>query len=315
MSDNTSLPFENQLVPAKTSRENAEVFAKAEPLPCSDVICGSIIRVDPSLCEIYPLNGRSDTPFDPIANASLIASVRDHGQQVPVIVREFQDAGRFELIAGTRRLGAVRYLRAFDTTVTLLAEVRELTDQDAWTLAEAENSDRKDICQLERARNWGQALAHLFDGNQSALARALGVDKSVVSRLLALAALPEEILALVTRPETLNVHFAEQLAPSLNDPGRRKELLALAASFADAGVKRPPSELVRRLLLTPAEAEAFRPIPIQAGRYERQAVWQRKPNGMSQLTIRPIPEELSKEDRKALLKRLTAKITEHFERA
>ncbi|HWK65714.1 MAG TPA: ParB/RepB/Spo0J family partition protein [Rhizobiaceae bacterium] len=301
-----------------TSVENLEaVIARArELLEAGEIVPPPTrrtrMRIAPLQCDVYPLNGRTAVPFDPIANSSLIASIRDHGQQVPVIVRPGREAGRYELIAGTRRLNVVRYLSAFDNTVTLLAEVRDLTDQAAWTLAQAENADRKDISQLERARNWQLALGQLFEGNQSAFARALRVDKSVVSRMLALAALPEEIHALVARPETLNVHFAEQLAPALNDPQRRKELLALAANFTEVDKKLAPAELVRRLLMTPAEVEAFRPVPIKAGRHDRQAVWQKKPNGTSQLTIRPIPEELSKEDRRALFKDLAARIKEHL---
>lgn len=312
MTQSDLLPLDG--VDDDTRRDSKSNLETGRTLPAGFTF-GQIVRIDPALCDICPFNGRANSVFDPTVNHALIDNIRNCGQQVPVILRAASAPERLELVAGTRRLGAVRYLRAFDSRITLLAEIRDITDQEAWTIAEAENADRSDMSQLERARNWRHALEKLFGGNQTAMAQSLGVDKSVVSRMIVLADIPGAILDLVVRPDTINVHFAEQLAPSLNDPDRRRELLALASNLADAGMKLPPAELARRLLLTPAEAEAFRPVPIKVGRHERQAVWRRKPNGSSQLTIRPIPEELSKEDRKRLCSVLVAKIREHIERS
>lgn len=312
MADN-GLPFDNTPERAEPLLDDAEASApEAGSLP-DGFAYGQIARIDPALCDIFALNGRATATFDAIANESLIDDIRTHGQLVPVILRSSTSLGRFELVAGTRRLGAIRYLRAYDPQVTLLAELRGLTDQQAWSVAEAENAHRKDISDLERARNWQQALDTLFGGNQSALARSLNVDKSVVSRALTLASLPEVITALVVRPETLRMHFAEKIAPALTDEERRAAILAHAASLADNGVKLAPAELLRRLLLTGAEAEAFRPVPIKAGREDRQAVWQRKENGSSQLTIKPVPPELSREERKAFMSELSDRIRAHVE--
>lgn len=306
-------PFETTHEPAEPELDEAEVSAtEVRSLP-DGFAYGQIVRIDPARCDICALNGRATAMFDPIANKSLVDDIRTQGQLVPAILRGSITEGRFELVAGTRRLGAVQSIRAFDPEVLLLAELRDLTDQQAWSVAEAENSHRKDISDLERARNWEQALETLFGGNQSALARALNVDKSVVSRALTLATLPEIITVLVVRPETLRMHFAEKIAPALKDEERRTAILGHAANLADNGVKLAPAELLRRLLLTGAEAEAFRPVPIKAGRQERQAVWQHKENGSSHLTIKPVPPELSREERKALIKELSERIRAHVE--
>ena len=274
---------------------------------------GVIRSLDPKSCSVFNLNGREQGPFNLAKHKRLIENIREHGQQVPVIVRRSSIAGKFQLIAGTRRLRAVEYLNATERKDRqLLAEVRELSDQEAWILAQAENSERTDISTLERARNWKSALHRLFDGNQTKFANSLGVHKSLVSRMLSLANLPEEIIALVANPDTLNVHFAEQLTPRLKDPNREKDLMALAKKFTDLGLKFPPSELANRLLLTPAQAEAFRPVPIKAGYMQKQAVWQIKPNGSVLISVKRVPEELSAKDRRALVKDISAKLTQHL---
>lgn len=312
MSD-SPLPLNLAPEPDEPLRTSATAEPTRKPLP-KGLTFGQIARLDPALCDVSPFNGRDAGNFNPIANQSLIDSIRERGQQVPAIVRSGTTAGRLEVVAGTRRLGAVRYLRAMDPEFTLLAEVRDLDDQQAWSLAETENADRQDITDLERAKNWKLAVENLFGGSQSALARSLGVDKSVVSRMISLATLPEVITKLVARPEGLRAHFAEKLAPHLKDEERRSEILGIAGNLAEAGVQLAPAELIRRLVLSPADAEAFRAVSIGAGRVERQAIWQRKPNGSSQIIIKPVPPELSREERKTLLKELTERLRVHIER-
>lgn len=312
MPDTISLPLEGG---AATIHETpADALSGLAEAASAEAQVGMIARIDPALCDLCDLNPRARIPFDPATEKPLIDNIRERLQQVPVIVRPGQGAGRYDIVAGTRRYGAVRYLSLFDRDIRLLAEVRLLSDREAWVLAEAENSDRKDISEYERAKAWEKALDSLFGANQSALAKSLGVDKSVVSRMIALARLPQEIVELVTRPELLRARFAEQMSPALNDTEKRASILAYASNLAEAGQKLAPAELARRLLLSPAEAEASRPVKIAAGRQDSQAIWQRRPNGSCQLTLKPVPEELSAEERKNLLKALTAKLKEHIGR-
>ncbi|WP_298670942.1 ParB/RepB/Spo0J family partition protein [uncultured Sphingomonas sp.] len=272
---------------------------------------GQIVRVDPSICVPCSFNPRAGTAFDVGANHDLVESIRARGQQVPAIVRRGTDPNRLELVAGTRRHGAAMYLRTADPTFTLLVEIRDLSDVDAWRVAEVENAARMDLTDLQRARNWASALTTFFDGNQRELARSLGRDASVVSRMLMLANLPPVLLSVMRNPDRANAYFAETMAPALNDPARREIVLATATEFAARGIALAPAELARRLLLTPAEAEAFRPIAIAAGGVEKQAVWSRKPNGSCALTIRPIPAGMSAADRNALIQDLTVRIKAH----
>lgn len=278
---------------------------------------GILKEIDPGLCDTFELNGRLQSPSKSSAISGLVESIREDGQQVPVVVRVSSTSGRYEIIAGSRRAKAIRIINANGggRQRLLLAEVCDLDDKAAWKLAIAENAERQDISPYERALNWQQALVSLFDNNQAELARSLKVHRSVVSRMIDLANLPQEIVDLVSRPEALSVHTAEKLGPALKDANRRETILGFARNIADSGKKLSASELVRRLLLSPSEVEKFSPVAMKAGRYDRQAVWQMRPNGSVQIVVRRIPEELSAKDRRALQKEIVSKLAEHLNQA
>jgi ParB family chromosome partitioning protein len=87
-----------------------------------------------------PHNPRAVTKPDP----ALVASVRAHGIIEPLVVRPLGD-GRYEIVAGERRYQAA--LEAGLTEVPVV--VREADDQEAFALAMAENTVRKDLDPLE----------------------------------------------------------------------------------------------------------------------------------------------------------------------
>jgi ParB family chromosome partitioning protein len=87
-----------------------------------------------------PNNPRVVTKPDP----ALVASVRAHGIIEPLVVRPLGD-GRYEIVAGERRYRAA--LEAGLTEVPVV--VREVDDQEAFALAMAENTVRRDLDPLE----------------------------------------------------------------------------------------------------------------------------------------------------------------------
>jgi ParB family chromosome partitioning protein len=87
-----------------------------------------------------PNNPRAIVKPDP----ALVASVRAHGIIEPLVVRPLGD-GRYEIVAGERRYRAA--LEAGLTEVPVV--VREADDQEAFALAMAENTVRRDLDPLE----------------------------------------------------------------------------------------------------------------------------------------------------------------------
>jgi ParB family chromosome partitioning protein len=92
-----------------------------------------------------PAQPRRD--FDPDALLALAESIRSRGVLQPVVVRPLA-VGRFELIAGERRLRAA----AMAEVETLPAVVRPTEDTERLDLALAENMARVDLNPVEEAR-------------------------------------------------------------------------------------------------------------------------------------------------------------------
>ncbi|GIV99377.1 ParB/RepB/Spo0J family partition protein [Roseiflexus sp.] len=131
------------------------------------------------------------TDFDESALDELAASIRDHGIIQPLIVAE-RDNGRYELIAGERRLRAAR--RAGLERVPVI--VRESTHQQALEIALIENIQRADLNALEEARAY-QTLKNEFGLSDEAIAQRVGRSREAVAntrRLLGLAPVAQQAL-------------------------------------------------------------------------------------------------------------------------
>lgn len=263
-----------------------------------------VVLLDPTTLKVHPANGRYGVRFDPLKNAELIEDIRRRGQLTPVIVRELSD-GTYELVAGTRRHGAVLEVRHQQRSdLKIKAHVRDLSDQGSWEIADAENADRRDLTPMQRARTWNYALREFHEGRQDLLAKAIDKDPSVVCRTLQLLELPTEVLAALRDPEGVSVNFATKLVPSLADPAQRDRIIAIAKHAVSAGGKLSSAVLLKRLLLSPAEIAAGEPISIGLGECERQASFTRSDSGGATLTIRPISNSADEKAKRAFLRQM-----------
>lgn len=151
--------------------------------------------------------------FDEDALASLADTISDTGLNNPIIVRLKSD-GRYELIAGERRLLAHKLLRL----PTIAAFVRELSDADAAIMATTDNDAREDLADFERGRSYKRLLDDRVVENQRELARRVGRSMATVSRCLAYFKLPGEVIDMLNSNPLLIgtkvvadlVSFAEQ---------------------------------------------------------------------------------------------------------
>ena len=93
----------------------------------------------------------------------------------------------YEVICGARRHFAISWLRANN-----YPQFRyDLTDEEAFRLADIENRDRADLSDYERARDYAHALDLYYGGKQRNMAARLEVSGAWLSRYLYLARLPE----------------------------------------------------------------------------------------------------------------------------
>ena len=160
------------------------------------------------------------TTFDEADLAELTASIESSGLLQPVIVRPRN--GKYELIAGERRLRAVQRLG----WPKIPAVVREVDDRTLLTLALVENLQRDDLSPIDEASGYHR-LGEEFELGQAEIARMVGRDRSTIANLLRILKLPEEIKQLIHAGKLSEGHARALLA--VPTESRQKELARQAA--------------------------------------------------------------------------------------
>jgi ParB family chromosome partitioning protein len=138
----------------------------------------SVGEIDPSLIDAGGISDRLE--FDQKDHDLLVASIKEFGQQVPVLVRPHPtDENRFQIVYGRRRVLAMR-----DLGLPVNAMIRDL-DDDALIMAQGqENSARKDLSFIEKANFARQMRDANYD--RHSMCAALHIDKTVISRMLSI---------------------------------------------------------------------------------------------------------------------------------
>lgn len=217
------------------------------------------------------------------------------GNTEPILVRTIEGDldGTFAVLVGTRRFFAVNWLNHNGyPDMRILARIVSISDEEAFLIAERENSTRKDISDLARARGLRLAKDLFYGGVQSRLATALGVSKSHVSGIMALASLPDAIVSSFGRSEDLKLQHAEQLAPLLRSQRAKDKLLQEALridreqqKLAAADLPLLPAQLVVTRLRNAGERSISASVStasIYCGGEDVGSIW-RNPDGMIQL--------------------------------
>ncbi|NSW93341.1 MAG: ParB/RepB/Spo0J family partition protein [Bacteroidales bacterium] len=153
------------------------------------------------------------TNFDEQALEELAASIKKLGLVQPITVRETGN-GRYQLIAGERRLRAARM--AGLTHVP--AFIRTADDQAMLELALVENIQREDLDAVEVAISF-QRLIEECKLTQEQLSERVGKQRSTISNYLRLLKLPAEI-QLGLRKKHLTMGHARTLV-NIDDPKRQ----------------------------------------------------------------------------------------------
>ena len=148
--------------------------------------------------------------FDPDGLSELADSIRAHGILQPLSVRR-KGGGRYELIAGERRLRAAR-IAGLREVPCLVAQVGE---EDSALLALMENLQRRDLDCWEEAAAIARLISR-YGLSQEEAARRLGRAQPTVANKLRLLRLPEDVRNLL-RENGLTERHARALL-RLQDP-------------------------------------------------------------------------------------------------
>ncbi|MFA6078435.1 MAG: ParB/RepB/Spo0J family partition protein [Candidatus Omnitrophota bacterium] len=133
----------------------------------------------------------------------LINSIKEKGVVQPILVR--QDANGYEVIAGERRLRAVKALGL----ETIPAIVKDVSDIDMLEIALIENIQRAELNPIEEAHAFHKFISD-FDFTQEKISQVLGKDRSTIANTLRLLALPEKIREYIAK-NTITAGHAKAL--------------------------------------------------------------------------------------------------------
>jgi len=149
------------------------------------------IEVDPNICRLWKY---ADRPVSETEHKEILAKSfqkESIGQIQPAIVRPIDNdqKHRFEIICGH-----VRWLAAIATQRKLLVAVREMNDQEAYIIMQAENRERKDISDYAWACSYKRALDNELFKTRTELAEMERLSNSVISYYLGFAGLSQEVV-------------------------------------------------------------------------------------------------------------------------
>ncbi|MCC2978434.1 ParB/RepB/Spo0J family partition protein [Sphingomonas sp. PL-96] len=221
------------------------------------------LLLDPARVRIWPGNARAYAHLSEENCRELIDSlIAEGGQKVPAVVRRIEgDPDHdYEVIAGTRRHWSISWLRAHSyPELQFVAQVANLDDEAAFRLADLENRARKDVSDLERARNYAEALKTHYGNHLTRMAERLKVSKGWLSKMLRVAALPDAVIAAFASPADVALKPGYALAQALDDRTQAKAIVAVAGQLAKQQAARraagdlpfPAAEVTRRLLDAP----------------------------------------------------------------
>ena len=167
------------------------------------------------ITEIRPNPRQPRRYFNEAKIAELSESIRNQGILQPLVVRKVPQG--YELILGERRFRAAQ--RAGLERVPVI--VKEVSDAESLEMALVENIQREELTPIEEALAYRQLMEE-FNLTQEQVAQRVGKSRPVVTNLLRVLNLPEEIKEEVDKG-TITVGHARALL-SLNISNQQLEM-------------------------------------------------------------------------------------------
>lgn len=148
----------------------------------------AVVELDPSIVDFSFVRDRLEddqADFD-----ELLTAIRDRGQDTPILVRPHPSApGRYMVVFGHRRLRAAKALER-----KVRAVVKDLKDSDHVVAQGQENTARANLSFIEKAMFAAEIARRQFDGDNAIVLSALSIDRATLSKMLAVATVPKEVL-------------------------------------------------------------------------------------------------------------------------
>ena len=192
----------------KSLGRGLEALLSAESIPEVEGIAGSLKEIPVDLLQRGRYQPRVDMREETLQE--LADSIGSQGLVQPIVVRPLDSAGgerRYEIVAGERRWRAAQLAGLH----AIPAIVREIPDEAAVAMSLIENIQREDLNPMEEARALSR-LVEDFDMTHASAAEAVGRSRVMVSNLLRLLELPDQVIAMLERRELGMGHARALLA-------------------------------------------------------------------------------------------------------
>ncbi|MBY0516072.1 MAG: ParB/RepB/Spo0J family partition protein [Bacteriovoracaceae bacterium] len=178
----------------------------------------TIIEHQPMLVpleNIIPNRGQPRKIFKEKDLLELAESIKENGVIQPLLVAE-TEGGKFELIAGERRLRASK-LAGLEGVPVL---VKRVTKKDNMVMAIIENVQRSDLNCIEEGLAYFQ-LMNEFGLTQEEVAKKVGKERSTVANFLRILKLPKDVIMLLNK-EQLSFGHAKVLVGLGDDESAKR---------------------------------------------------------------------------------------------
>jgi ParB family chromosome partitioning protein len=191
------------------SHQGGGMLFSAPPAPVTkEIVLGGAVNVMIALVDDSPYQPRDlydSVEIDNLAN-SLVAA----GLDEPITIRlKVGITGRYELIAGHRRIRAARSLGWSEISAYVVIR----TDREAQLSAMVSNESRVDLTDFERGKLYQAAIDARFVRTQVEVADLFGTTQGFVSKRMAMLKLPVPyIIMLESSPGLFGVSCAEVIA-------------------------------------------------------------------------------------------------------
>lgn len=145
-------------------------------------------HMDITVANLFPSRFQPRKKFDSIEINNLASSVKKFGLINPITVRKVGDGDQYEIIAGERRWRAVQQLG----WETIPANIKNISDKDAYAVALVENLQREDLNPIEEADGYLQ-LIEKYNFTHEQVAEYVGKPRSTISNFIRLLELDDAV--------------------------------------------------------------------------------------------------------------------------
>jgi ParB family chromosome partitioning protein len=178
---------------------------------------------------------------NPNEDADLMASISTHGILTRLLVRPFEQSGKYQIAAGHRRYEAAKKLHWTRVPV----QIRQMDDKEYMEILHVENLQREDVHPMDKAIGYKQLLVQGYD--VAALPARLGKSETHVYQQLKLNDLISEAQKLFLEVKMV---FGHAVVLARLEKKQQKDILAnhLFSYAKEAVPVRELSDYVRRCL-------------------------------------------------------------------